>query len=79
MKDFKLAAIVNFGIDTGITAEELEAGQMRLCWNERLYNEAVDQYRRKTDAMIAKPAGDQKHPQRTGWTYRECCRAVYRW
>ncbi|MFN8253318.1 MAG: preprotein translocase subunit SecA [Ferruginibacter sp.] len=49
---FKLAAIVNFGIDTGITAEELGKTDAPVL-AERLYNEAVDQYRRKTDAMIA--------------------------
>ena len=49
---FKLAAIVNFGIDTTITAEELgkdEAHKLA----ERLYNEATENYRRKTDAMVA--------------------------
>jgi preprotein translocase subunit SecA len=48
---FKLAAIVNFGIDTAITAEELNkdiAGNL----TERLYSEAITQYRRKTDAML---------------------------
>ena len=49
---FKLAAIVNFGIDTAITAEELgkdDANKLA----ERLYNEATENYRRKTDAMVA--------------------------
>ncbi len=49
---FKLAAIVNFGIDTTITAEELgkdEAHKLA----ERLYNEATENYRRKTDAMVS--------------------------
>jgi len=48
---FKLAAIVNFGIDTTITAEELDKGQPAEL-AEKLYNEAVTQYRRKTDAII---------------------------
>ncbi|HMI77421.1 MAG TPA: SEC-C metal-binding domain-containing protein, partial [Ferruginibacter sp.] len=48
---FKLAAIVNFGIDTSITAEELDKEDVNAL-AERLYNEAVTQYRRKTDTMI---------------------------
>jgi len=48
---FKLAAIVNFGIDTSITAEELDKEDVNAL-AERLYNEAVMQYRRKTDTMI---------------------------
>ncbi|MEO6542296.1 MAG: SEC-C metal-binding domain-containing protein, partial [Ferruginibacter sp.] len=48
---FKLAAIVNFGIDTSITAEELDKGDVNSL-SERLYDEAVIQYRKKTDAMI---------------------------
>lgn len=48
---FKLAAIVNFGIDTTITAEDLNKGDVNTL-SERLYEEAVTQYRRKTDAMI---------------------------
>ncbi len=49
---FKLAAIVNFGIDTTITADELNKGDAANTLTERLYNEAITQYRRKTDAMI---------------------------
>jgi preprotein translocase subunit SecA len=48
---FKLAAIINFGIDTTITAEDLEKNDVPVL-AERLYNEAVAQYRRKTDAMV---------------------------
>jgi preprotein translocase subunit SecA len=48
---FKLAAIVNFGIDTTITADELSKDDANSL-AERLYTEAVTQYRRKTDAMI---------------------------
>ncbi len=48
---FKLAAIVNFGIDTEITAEELDKMEANTV-AERLYTEAITQYRRKTDAMI---------------------------
>ncbi len=47
----KLAAIVNFGIDTTITADELNSDAANTL-TERLYNEAIEQYRRKTDAMI---------------------------
>jgi len=48
---FKLAAIVNFGIDTSITEDELSKGDVNTL-AERLYTEAVTQYRRKTDTMI---------------------------
>ncbi|HMK04234.1 MAG TPA: preprotein translocase subunit SecA, partial [Ferruginibacter sp.] len=48
---FKLAAIVNFGIDTSISAEELDKDDNNVL-AERLYNEAVTQYRRKTDLMV---------------------------
>ena len=48
---FKLAAIVNFGIDTSITAEELEKDEINGL-AERLYTEAVTQYRNKTAAMV---------------------------
>ena len=48
---FKLAAIVNFGIDTNITAEQLDKEDANVL-AERLYAEAVAQYRRKTDAMV---------------------------
>ncbi len=49
---FKLAAIVNFGIDTTITADELGKNDATVL-AERLYNEAIEQYRRKTDTMIS--------------------------
>jgi preprotein translocase subunit SecA len=49
---FKMAAIVNFGIDTTITAEELEKTDAPSL-TERLYSEATENYRRKTDAMVA--------------------------
>ena len=48
---FKLAAIVNFGIDTSITGEELDKIEVNVL-AERLYSEAVTQYRHKTAAMI---------------------------
>jgi preprotein translocase subunit SecA len=48
---FKLAAIVNFGIDTSITASELDKDDVNVL-SERLYSEAINQYRRKTDAVI---------------------------
>lgn len=48
---FKLGAIINFGIDTAITADELDKGDINEL-TERLYKEAVTQYRRKSDAMV---------------------------
>ena len=48
---FKLAAIVNFGIDTSITATELDKDDVNAL-SDRLYNEAVTQYRRKTDGIV---------------------------
>lgn len=48
---FKLAAIVNFGIDTSITAADLDKEDVNAL-SERLYNEAITQYRRKTDGII---------------------------
>jgi preprotein translocase subunit SecA len=48
---FKLAAIINFGIDTVITAEELDKGDVNQL-ADRLYHEAIQQYRKKTDAMV---------------------------
>ncbi len=48
---FKMAAIVNFGIDTVVTAEELGKDAANDL-TERLYTEAVTQYRRKTDVMV---------------------------
>ncbi len=47
---FKLAAIMNFGIDTGITAEELVKGNA-LHTTEKLYGEAIEQYNRKKEAL----------------------------
>jgi len=49
--EFKLAAIVNFGIDTSITPEELDKDDANVL-SERLYHEAVTQYRHKTDKMV---------------------------
>jgi len=48
---FKLAAILNFAIDTSITADELSKESTQAL-TEKLYVEAVQQYRRKTDAII---------------------------
>jgi len=48
---FKLAAIVNFGIDTTITAEDLGKDDVNTL-AERLYNEAITQYQQKTTAMV---------------------------
>ena len=48
---FKLACIMNYGIDTTITAEQMEKEDMNTL-TERLYNEGVTQYRRKTDVMV---------------------------
>ncbi len=48
---FKLAAIVNFGIDTTITSEELEKDEINNL-AERLYAEAINQYRHKTAVMV---------------------------
>ncbi len=49
-EDFKLAAILNFGIDTTITAEELDKGDVNSL-SERLYEEAKSHYNHKTRAM----------------------------
>jgi preprotein translocase subunit SecA len=46
---FKLAAIMNFGIDTNITAEELEKGNVQTI-ADKLYHEAKDNYNRKVSA-----------------------------
>lgn len=48
---FKLSAIINFGIDTSITAEDLDKGEVNEL-SDRLYKEAITQYRRKTDALV---------------------------
>jgi preprotein translocase subunit SecA len=47
---FKLAAIINFGIDTTITAEELDKGDV---YNlaAKLYEEAKEHYNKKNEAL----------------------------
>jgi preprotein translocase subunit SecA len=47
---FKLAAIMAFGLDTGITAEELTKGNV-VQVTEKLYEEAVEQYQRKKESL----------------------------
>jgi preprotein translocase subunit SecA len=47
---FKLACILNFGIDTNIAATELDKDDANTL-TERLYNEAVTNYRRKGDTI----------------------------
>ena len=49
-EDFKLAAIMNFGIDTSITAEELEKDDTNVL-AERLYEEAKAHYNHKNEVM----------------------------
>ena len=49
---FKLAAIVNFGIDTAITPEELEKGNHQTV-TEKLYNEARVHYNQKVATIAA--------------------------
>ena len=49
---FKLAAIVNFGIDTNITKEELEKGNIQGI-AEKLYDEAKNNYNRKVVDVAA--------------------------
>ena len=49
-EDFKLAVILNFGIDTTITAEELDKEEYNSCFN-RLYEEAKAHYNEKTKMM----------------------------
>ena len=49
---FKLAAIVNFGIDSEITTEELEKGSVNVT-AEKLYNEAKSNYNRKVLEVAA--------------------------
>ncbi len=46
----KLAAIMNFGIDTTINAEDLEKDDLNTL-SERLYTEAINQYELKIKAM----------------------------
>ena len=53
---FKLAAIMNFGIDTAITAEELNKTDVNTL-AEKLYSEAIAQYRRKSENMVAQTLG----------------------
>ena len=50
---FKLGAIMNFGIDTTIAAEELDKGDVHNL-SEHLYKEAITQYRLKTGLMVQK-------------------------
>ncbi|MEI8074674.1 MAG: preprotein translocase subunit SecA [Bacteroidota bacterium] len=47
---FRLAVIVNFGIDSSITAEELSRGNENQL-SEKLYNEAVENYERKKASL----------------------------
>jgi preprotein translocase subunit SecA len=47
---FKMACIINFGIDTKITAEELDKGHMNEL-AQLLYNEAKTSYVRKSDVL----------------------------
>ena len=49
-EDFKLAVIMNFGIDTSITAEELDKTDLHTL-SERLYEEAKAHYNHKTKMM----------------------------
>ena len=49
---FKLAAIVNFGIDSEITTEELEKGSVNVT-AEKLYSEAKSNYNRKVLEVAA--------------------------
>ena len=48
---FKLAVIVNFGVETSITQEELEKVDIRTV-AEKLYNEASSNYARKKQEMM---------------------------
>ncbi|MBP6432595.1 MAG: preprotein translocase subunit SecA [Ferruginibacter sp.] len=47
---FKMACIINFGIDTNITAEELDKDDANSL-TEKLYNEAVVNYRKKGETI----------------------------
>jgi preprotein translocase subunit SecA len=49
-EDFKLACIVNFGIDTTVTEEELAKDNLQLI-AEKLYEEAKSNYNRKAAAL----------------------------
>ncbi len=48
---FKLACIMHFGIDTAIDQEALDKGDLNTL-SERLYNEAIAEYHRKTGVMV---------------------------
>ncbi len=50
---FRLASIVNFGIDSSITAEELSKSSYDIL-GEKLYKEAVENYQRKKDDLATK-------------------------
>lgn len=47
---FKLAVIMNFGIDTSITSEELDKGNIQVV-ADKLYHEAKENYNRKVSAI----------------------------
>jgi preprotein translocase subunit SecA len=49
-EDFKLAVIMNFGIDTAVSAEELEKAVVNVV-AEKLYQEAKSNYNRKVAAL----------------------------
>ncbi|MEO6819204.1 MAG: preprotein translocase subunit SecA [Ginsengibacter sp.] len=49
-EEFKLAVIMNFGLDTAISKEELDKGDMSSLAN-RLYYEAKDKYNAKNQSM----------------------------
>ncbi len=50
-EDFKLSTIVNFGLDTAITAEELDKLEVNeLC--DKLYNESIANYNQKKKAIV---------------------------
>ena len=51
IEGLKLAAIVNFGIDTHIEPEELDKSDVNTL-ADRLYHEAITQYERKTKSMM---------------------------
>ncbi|MGB4772488.1 MAG: preprotein translocase subunit SecA [Chitinophagaceae bacterium] len=50
-EDFKLAVIVNFGIETSITEEDLQKGNIAAVANT-LYEEAIGNYNRKKTEMM---------------------------
>jgi preprotein translocase subunit SecA len=49
-EEFKLSVIVNFGVDTTISQEEFERADAATL-SEKLYQEAMDNYRRKSDIL----------------------------